>query len=69
MEIEDLENSISDLEDCYAIIEDTINSVPEVHSKSSNVLENILDGIQFYINELTWQLERLEVEEENNDKF
>lgn len=73
MEIEELEDRISDLENAYSEVEEAIKTYPKVSNGKGNValLEQILDGIQYFINELTWQKEQLEVELENefNSKF
>lgn len=66
MDIEELENRISDLENAYSEVEEAINSYPQVSRGNSDVslLEQILDGIQYFINELNWQKEQLELEME-----
>ena len=73
MEIEELEERISDLENAYSEVEEAIKTFPKVPNGKGNVavLEQILDGIQYFINELTWQKEQLEVqlEEEINSNF
>ena len=73
MEIEELEERISDLENAYSEVEEAIKIFPKVSNGKGNVavLEQILDGIQYFINELTWQKEQLEVqlEEEINSNF
>lgn len=73
MEIEELEERISDLENAYSEVEEAIKTFPKVSNGKGNVavLEQILDGIQYFINELTWQKEQLEVqlEEEINNNF
>lgn len=73
MEIEELEERISDLENAYSEVEEAIKTFPKVSNGRGNVavLEQILDGIQYFINELTWQKEQLEVqlEEEINSNF
>lgn len=73
MEIEELEDKISDLENAYSEIEETIKTYPKVSNGKGDiaVLEQILDGIQYFINEFTWQKEQLEVQLENelNEKF
>ncbi len=73
MEIEELEEWISDLENAYSEVEEAIKTFPKVSNGKGNVavLEQILDGIQYFINELTWQKEQLEVqlEEEINSNF
>lgn len=73
MEIEELEERISDLENAYSEVEEAIKTFPKVSNGKGNVavLEQILDGIQYFINEFTWQKEQLEVqlEEEINSNF
>ena len=73
MEIEELEDKISDLENAYSEIEEAIKTYPKVSNGKGDiaVLEQILDGIQYFINEFTWQKEQLEVqlEEEINSNF
>lgn len=73
MEIEELEDKISDLENAYSEIEEAIKTYPKVSNGKGDiaVLEQILDGIQYFINEFTWQKEQLEVQLENelNAKF
>ncbi len=73
MEIEELEDKISDLENAYSEIEEAIKTYPKVSNGKGDiaVLEQILDGIQYFINEFTWQKEQLEVQLENelNEKF
>lgn len=73
MEIEELEDKISDLENAYSEIEEAIKTYPNVSNGKGDiaVLEQILDGIQYFINEFTWQKEQLEVQLENelNEKF
>ncbi len=73
MEIEELEDKISDLENAYSEIEEAIKTYPKVSNGKGDiaVLEQILDGIQYFINEFTWQKEQLEVqlEDELNEKF
>ncbi len=73
MEIEELEDKISDLENAYSEIEEAIQTYPKVSNGKGDiaVLEQILDGIQYFINEFTWQKEQLEVQLENelNEKF
>lgn len=73
MEIEELEERISDLENAYSEVEEAIKTFPKVSNGRGNVavLEQILDGIQYFINEFTWQKEQLEVqlEEEINSNF
>ena len=73
MEIEELEDKISDLENAYSEIEEAIKTYPKVSNGKGDiaVLEQILDGIQYFINEFTWQKEQLEVQLENelDEKF
>ena len=73
MEIEELEDKISDLENAYSEIEEAIKTYPKVSNGKGDiaVLEQILDGIQYFINEFTWQKEQLEVQLENelNEKL
>ena len=73
MEIQELEERISDLENAYSEVEEPIKTFPKVSNGKGNVavLGQILDGIQYFINELTWQKEQLEVqlEEEINSNF
>ena len=73
MEIEELEDKISDLENAYSEIEEAIKTYPKVSNGKGDIaiLEQILDGIQYFINEFTWQKEQLEVQLENelNEKF
>ena len=73
MEIEELEDKISDLENAYSEIEEAIKTYPKVSNGKGDiaVLEQILDGIQYFINEFTWKKEQLEVQLENelNEKF
>ena len=67
MGTEEIEDRISDLENAYAEIEEAIKTYPKVSNGKGNiqVLEQILDGIQYFINELSWQKEQMEVELEN----
>lgn len=67
MDIEELDDRISDLENACSEIEEAIKTYPKVSNGKGNVqvLEQILDGIQYFINELSWQREQLEVEQEN----
>ena len=67
MELEDIENKIADLENAYSEIELAIQSFTTVSNGKTDVsvLEQILDGLQYFINELTWEKEQLESKMEN----
>lgn len=67
MELEDIESKIADLENAYSEIELAIQSFPTVSNGKTDVsvLEQILDGLQYFINELTWEKEQLESKMEN----
>ncbi len=64
MELEELEDKIDDLENAYSAIEDAINSYPECSEESPNlvVLEQILDGLQYFINKFNWEKDKLEAD-------
>lgn len=67
MDLEDLECKIADLENAYSEIEEAIKTYPKVSNGKGDisVLEQILDGLQYFINEFTWQKEQLEIQLEN----
>ena len=63
MDIEEVENKIDELEEAYTIFEDAISTLPNfVDGKIAN---QVLDGIQYFINELSWEQKKLEQETEN----
>lgn len=68
MEIEELEDKIDNLENAYSEIEEAIQSYPQVSNNNTDLslLEQILDGIQYFINELNWEKDRLEAELEKD---
>lgn len=69
MDIEDIECKIEDLETAYADIEEAISTNPSTLNGADigniKVLEQILDGIQYFINELTYLREIEEANYEN----
>lgn len=62
MEIEELEDKIDELENAYSAIEEAISTYPQDSSETPNltVLEQILDGLQYFINKLNWEKDKLE---------
>ncbi len=62
MEVEELEDKIDELENAYSAIEEAISSYPHDSDEQPNlaVLEQILDGLQYFINKLTWEKDKLE---------
>lgn len=70
MDVEEIEEKISDLEDAYSNIEDVVSSsfifLGPTDLDKQKILEQILDGIQYFINELSLTQDSLMNEKENN---
>lgn len=70
MDVEEIEEKISDLEDAYSNIEDVVSSsfifLGPTDLDKQKILEQILDGIQYFINELSLTQDNLMNEKENN---
>ncbi len=66
MEIEELEDKIDELENAYSAIEEAISTYPQDSDENPNlaVLEQILDGLQYFINKFNWEKDKLESDSE-----
>lgn len=64
MDFDELENGISDLEEAYSAVEDVVNVYRQHFNESSNdlVLNQILDGIQYFINKLSLEKQKVEIQ-------
>lgn len=64
MDFDELENGISDLEEAYSAVEDVVNVYRQYFNESSNdlVLNQILDGIQYFINKLSLEKQKVEIQ-------